>query len=1088
MAATKFLGASVSQYNSTLGWGGQASQLNVTLVEDTLDGDLFSPPPVGTPVYFQFGGQSFGGILQNYRKVSNPSGNPIYEVSIIDPREILSGVQLILNGYVGTTYGMPNIINVYGYLEAFGFGYSQAQTTGIPWTSVIAALNAMVAAGYGGIFGNTITLRGHNYELDLSQIPMIPSYYRIGGDSITLMDFIHEVCEAGACDYFFTLNYVNNTHFITLHTVSRGAQLTQFGKITEFVNSVNAVSKDSGFEFVNATTGKFVVGGNVVRMWYNYLDGFDNEEYQGVWPFWGLDFDGNAVVGETTEDDHNMTLDARQVNAFGINSFYKTSVNELRAVLSSQSSWESYLIAMNDVNGPHYQKAEKLGIVSNIGDVKKKVQENQASLAGAQAAVGGSLASSNSMKISQFAPVKKKNIQKATEALLFDELKDENIKRVYEYLRSYAQQYLGKRFMVRIPFLYSKVDEAGNIITSQAPTDAGYIPEDQFYSAYANNLLPMDVNSLMTEDGRIIAYARFDNAQKLDFSELDPESLIPGQTNGGQFSMFVKCTVFPNPVYLNSYTGYSPRAVIELPGCVKEKTAAFNENIRLIYDGILGGAAEAAYAATYGQFGSDNFFSDLMPKPYIPNICAVPLESRVLTYGPWFAVGADGKMEFEKDDSLVPWNFGDWTAMNYAGNARVASALAQNQLQEFGQVEFAGTPQINLGGILVNGGPYVTDVTVNISEAGITTVYTMNSWSGNYFKLLRAQVDRYTQLSKNAQQMRRNFREALKRQRVGGQGYYNSREWAFASPRRSSHSSHAMICGELVKENDEKFSANVVIQPYYNTITQLDFNYKGKAAMSLDGLFRPFSTDYNTTLLSHFEEPVAPSGEDVESSGTSPSGEETKDEPTSKDLNPFSPVTDINICVTGDELPDSLLLDDISTSEDTAYRGLALRGPMVISGWGYDTDGYPVPNESEDDEEAEPTEEFYPNHRIRPDLWKCGPVDIRWDRDRKVWVAGGGGKAIIVKIVEGDDFPKPTESRSEVREGDFRKVYKAKKCKIKFEKKEGADVEIEEDEKEIFVANFRSNIIMKNQYYVAFNINNKWFIDNQATFLELMES
>lgn len=59
----------------------------------------------------------FGGILQSYTQNRGPDGNPLYNVSVMDPREILSNVVLILSDYAGTTYNLKNIINVYGFLE-----------------------------------------------------------------------------------------------------------------------------------------------------------------------------------------------------------------------------------------------------------------------------------------------------------------------------------------------------------------------------------------------------------------------------------------------------------------------------------------------------------------------------------------------------------------------------------------------------------------------------------------------------------------------------------------------------------------------------------------------------------------------------------------------------------------------------------------------------------------------------------------------------------------------------------------------------------------------------------------------------------
>lgn len=161
-----FLGASIMSFNVNAGFGDSSSTLSVQLVEDeynTADGtstgqgqdvyhsgvkDNFAPPPVGSPVFFTFGTKrasvvdtfpkvyddlyglsgvlssisgyshfSFGGILQSYTQNRNSTGGLTYSVQVVDPREILSNVQLILNNYAGSTYGGMNLINAYGFLE-----------------------------------------------------------------------------------------------------------------------------------------------------------------------------------------------------------------------------------------------------------------------------------------------------------------------------------------------------------------------------------------------------------------------------------------------------------------------------------------------------------------------------------------------------------------------------------------------------------------------------------------------------------------------------------------------------------------------------------------------------------------------------------------------------------------------------------------------------------------------------------------------------------------------------------------------------------------------------------------------------------
>jgi len=162
-----FLGASIASFNINAGYGDSTTSLSIDLVNDEYNisdstpmgdangddiyhngiADKFSPPPVGSPVYFKFGktkasiedafghmydsiynvdyaiglsGQfhlCFGGILQSYAQNRGPGGNPLYSAQIVDPREILSNVQLILNNYAGTTFNNQNMFNLYGFLE-----------------------------------------------------------------------------------------------------------------------------------------------------------------------------------------------------------------------------------------------------------------------------------------------------------------------------------------------------------------------------------------------------------------------------------------------------------------------------------------------------------------------------------------------------------------------------------------------------------------------------------------------------------------------------------------------------------------------------------------------------------------------------------------------------------------------------------------------------------------------------------------------------------------------------------------------------------------------------------------------------------
>jgi hypothetical protein len=73
------------------------------------------------------------------------------------------------------------------------------------------------------------------------------------------------------------------------------------------------------------------------------------------------------------------------------------------------------------------------------------------------------------------------------------------------------------------------------------------------------------------------------------------------------------------------------------------------------------------------------------------------------------------------------------------------------------------------------------------------------------------------------------------------------------------------------------------------------------------------------------------------------------------------------------------------TEYHNEYRAIGLKAPLVVVGWGYDIDGNPIPADPNDGTK------FLSNHKKRQDKWKAGPVDLRWDDVRKVWVAGGSG-------------------------------------------------------------------------------------------------
>jgi hypothetical protein len=361
----------------------------------------------------------------------------------------------------------------------------------------------------------------------------------------------------------------------------------------------------------------------------------------------------------------------------------------------------------------------------------------------------------------------------------------------------------------------------------------------------------------------------------------------------------------------------------------------------------------------------------------IPAMCAVPLESQILRYGPWYISNTAGKVEFENDSSLVPWNFGNYTAMNNAGWAKVTSALTSQQSHEQGQVEYPGVPTLSLGSALINSGPFITDVNVQVGEQGVTTTYRMNTWNYQFGRLGKYNVERFARLSKVAQEQRKAFRQFYGyAQPLSLAALQNEREVPKDQP------SVVVFAGEMVIENsgDPNLKAvrpSVAAQTHKTMLKSVgdDSKYANKAGVAADGLFIPYTTKTDSaSTLPKFEEPNADAST-----------------PNVNNLNPFG----------GDSVSlvfketDSGLPDKLTGDNATEVKSIALRAPVIIGGWGYTTGGLPVPS----GETAETVNEFFPNHKKRADKWKVGPLDVRWDDSKKTWNAVGGGEGVWVGTV-----------------------------------------------------------------------------------------
>lgn len=95
------------------------------------------------------------------------------------------------------------------------------------------------------------------------------------------------------------------------------------------------------------------------------------------------------------------------------------------------------------------------------------------------------------------------------------------------------------------------------------------------------------------------------------------------------------------------------------------------------------------------------------------------------------------------------------------------------------------------------------------------------------------------------------------------------------------------------------------------------------------------------------------------------------------------------------------------------YRFIGLRGPIVLHQWGYDLEGKPVPNRADNEQLAKngifnagvaggagPQDFFLQDWLQKPGTWPAAPIDLRFDRNRGVWVSPPAHKIVVVQARE----------------------------------------------------------------------------------------
>ena len=374
----KFLGATVISFNSNLGLGSVSeSSLNVDLVEDCEEGDIFQPNQgsvqVGEPVYFQAGEFTFNGILTNWT-ISQGGSGKIFNVRVNDPRQLLENTIITIDSYIGPPAGdgrsPPNYFNVYHKAEeAFAtqgncnaFGASQSNERGMPYNKIISTLRGMDPI----IQSPT----GFEFDINWESFPTnLPEYYRVTGPGISVLQLLQDVCDATGKEFYVYLEGQNTISVGTIDLTSTPS-LSTYAIMDAFNGEATDISY--GQELRNEKTRTLIFGEQ--QHYLTYVDSFEF--------YFGEDLVGDKFVPivpfKRNKSGFWIKKKIDQLNTglfkpFPTNGPYEISELDLRVALSGYENWQTR--ALDDGTDGTFNQAIRANYTECVNQLQNRIKE-----------------------------------------------------------------------------------------------------------------------------------------------------------------------------------------------------------------------------------------------------------------------------------------------------------------------------------------------------------------------------------------------------------------------------------------------------------------------------------------------------------------------------------------------------------------------------------------------------------------------------------------------------------------------------------------------------------------------------------------
>lgn len=975
----KLFDAYVENASLNVGYGAESSTAQLTIVYEQ-DGPKRSSdftdnfPLLGTCVGIKIGEAEFSGIFQRYSNKRSLSGYK-WDIVLESPAKLLDGIQVILDGFQGTAFTganvynpgadtqftnqMNNVWNPFAIRENYDYGGiyggSNLSAGGFPGVDLLELIQdiskGVYAFGGKAVFGET------SFEVDLTELigvlKAIPNWelFRIKGPVQSLNAIIQECCDIICYDYVVTVkpksgsvttNGVVDNAVIKIKMIDKTAPFNP-ETIKTMVDSYERqgllIDADTGKELSDAVTQRLVIGGPATRYYTSAT----------LTQIWGKTNDlAPRYVDYIVLDDGNP---------------YYASITEIRAAMGSFDTWILYHLIQKykgKLNPMIAALGQQLFTTVRLDDyTMKKIIDG-------------------TIKMNELIDTTNKVYDERAKLYKGETVKDK-LAKIHNAVENAGREYWCKKYFVPLPY------EAGGI-----GNNIKFIQEDKEYitswelvdSAYSEDIGFADV-SFYDGDGKLKATAVWPfDAIKGDYTAISDSHSF------GYGGIAANINVEKDIYWIDLF----PYAVIDIPGINNFDQYTTEENgLYWLLNTELGlGLDILGRMAGFGSDGTTLSFA-IAPMRVTPTFVGIPQQSSRYSWGPWWSWRSlKGKAEVVIETSLSPETYGGYLNTNQAGFAYAYVHNAEIAGVESGFISVAELPIGNIGDRFAVSGPYVTSMDIAVGIDGIKTSYKFNSWTPQFGKIAKYNVDRISRLYKANIKFLQEQRSLL--QNVP----FKQPKPDFPIQKIKSAPNlgfmAGLICSFVAKGN--KKNINIQGQHPNKAMGPASVDFPNTYGCTNEQLMSPVVVK-KTLEDTNNDKPALLKPKTV----TGGTGRFTGNHigPTSKDLNPYftHTETDFQIAVHGDQMAKSLDLQE-NKADLTEIRTMGFKGPMLYSAWGSNLDGSVVPAKATSGNDKFSYDTDAGSDRSK---WPTGPIDLKWDEERKVY---SGGPEIVEGILTSD--------------------------------------------------------------------------------------